>query len=150
MGDPTSEVGYTSATTGKGDHEIHKGHVVALGKEKSYCKLICKLRTVIDIPRQAYNAQTLYWKKFGIRKFRIVSGNVLQISLSPSTCPPARLPACPPARLPACPPARLPACPPVLISLLFGTEEKVSVRNCTVFLLQLSSNHIKFDVFQKR
>jgi hypothetical protein len=26
----TSEVGYTSATTGRGDHEVHKGHVVAL------------------------------------------------------------------------------------------------------------------------
>jgi hypothetical protein len=32
MGVPTSEVGYTSATTGRGDHEVHKGHVVALGK----------------------------------------------------------------------------------------------------------------------
>jgi hypothetical protein len=32
MGFPTSEVGYTSATTGRGDHEVHKGHVVALKK----------------------------------------------------------------------------------------------------------------------
>jgi hypothetical protein len=31
MGVPTSEVGYTSATTGSGDHEVHKGHVVVLG-----------------------------------------------------------------------------------------------------------------------
>jgi hypothetical protein len=31
MGVPTSEVGYTSATTGRGDHEVHTGHVVALG-----------------------------------------------------------------------------------------------------------------------
>jgi hypothetical protein len=30
MGVPTSEVGYTSATTGRGDHEVYKGHVVAL------------------------------------------------------------------------------------------------------------------------
>jgi hypothetical protein len=30
MGVPTSEVGYTSATTGRGDHEVHKGHVVVL------------------------------------------------------------------------------------------------------------------------
>jgi hypothetical protein len=29
MGVPTSEVGYTSATTERGDHEVHKGHVVA-------------------------------------------------------------------------------------------------------------------------
>jgi hypothetical protein len=35
MGVPTSEVGYTSVTTGRGDHEIHKGHVVALGEEGS-------------------------------------------------------------------------------------------------------------------
>jgi hypothetical protein len=32
MGLPTSEVGYTSATTERRDHEIHKGHVVALEK----------------------------------------------------------------------------------------------------------------------
>jgi hypothetical protein len=32
MGVPTSEVGYTSATTGRGDHEVHKGHVEELGK----------------------------------------------------------------------------------------------------------------------
>jgi hypothetical protein len=34
MGVPTSDVGYTSATTGRGDHEVHKGHVVALGRKK--------------------------------------------------------------------------------------------------------------------
>jgi hypothetical protein len=33
MGLPTLEVGYTSATTGRGDHEVHKGHVVALEKK---------------------------------------------------------------------------------------------------------------------
>jgi hypothetical protein len=32
MGFPTSEVGYTSAKTGRGDHEVHEGHVVALGR----------------------------------------------------------------------------------------------------------------------
>jgi hypothetical protein len=32
MGVPTSEVVYTSATNGRGDHEVHKGHVVALVK----------------------------------------------------------------------------------------------------------------------
>jgi hypothetical protein len=34
MGVPTSEVGYTSATTGRGDHEVHKVHVVALDKKQ--------------------------------------------------------------------------------------------------------------------
>jgi hypothetical protein len=33
MGLPTSEVGYTSATTRRGDHEVHKEHEVALGKK---------------------------------------------------------------------------------------------------------------------
>jgi hypothetical protein len=33
MGFPASEVGYTSAPTGRGDHEVHKGHVVALDKK---------------------------------------------------------------------------------------------------------------------
>jgi hypothetical protein len=32
MGVPTSEVGYTLATTGREDHDIYKGHVVALEK----------------------------------------------------------------------------------------------------------------------
>jgi hypothetical protein len=27
MGVPTAEVGYTSGTTGRGDHEVHRGHV---------------------------------------------------------------------------------------------------------------------------
>jgi hypothetical protein len=35
MGVPTSEVGYTPAMTRREDHEVHKGHVVALEKEKS-------------------------------------------------------------------------------------------------------------------
>jgi hypothetical protein len=34
MGVPASEVDYTSATTGRGDHEVHKGHVVALAPKK--------------------------------------------------------------------------------------------------------------------
>jgi hypothetical protein len=33
MGVPSSEVGYTSPINRKGDHEVHKGHVVALEKK---------------------------------------------------------------------------------------------------------------------
>jgi len=33
MGVPTSEVGYTSATARRGDHESAYEHVVALGKK---------------------------------------------------------------------------------------------------------------------
>jgi hypothetical protein len=40
MGAPTSEVGYTSATTGRGDHEVHKGHAVALEKITVFC-IVC-------------------------------------------------------------------------------------------------------------
>jgi inosine-uridine nucleoside N-ribohydrolase len=38
MGVPISEVDYTSATTGRGDHEVRKGHVVVLGVGKSLHK----------------------------------------------------------------------------------------------------------------
>ena len=34
MGVPTSEVGYTPAMPRREDHEVHKGHVVALGRKK--------------------------------------------------------------------------------------------------------------------
>ena len=34
MGVPTSEVGYTPATPRREDHEVQKGHVVALDREK--------------------------------------------------------------------------------------------------------------------
>jgi hypothetical protein len=36
---PTLEVRYTSATTGRGDHEVHKGHVVALGEKNKKNKI---------------------------------------------------------------------------------------------------------------
>jgi hypothetical protein len=36
MGVPLSEVSYTSATTGRGDHEVHKGHVVGDTGEKTH------------------------------------------------------------------------------------------------------------------
>jgi hypothetical protein len=34
MGVPNSEVGYTSAMPRREDHEVHKGHVVALEKKR--------------------------------------------------------------------------------------------------------------------
>jgi hypothetical protein len=36
MGVPTSEVGYTSAMPRREEHEVHKGHVVALEEEKTF------------------------------------------------------------------------------------------------------------------
>jgi hypothetical protein len=38
MGVPTSEGGYTSGTTGRGDHEVHDGHVGALGGGGTHTK----------------------------------------------------------------------------------------------------------------
>jgi hypothetical protein len=35
MGIPTSEVNYTSATTGRGEHKVHKGNEVALATKKN-------------------------------------------------------------------------------------------------------------------
>jgi hypothetical protein len=40
MGVPTSEVGYTTATAGREDHEVHKGHVVALEEEEEKKKKV--------------------------------------------------------------------------------------------------------------
>jgi hypothetical protein len=51
MGVPTSEVGYTSATTGRGDQEVHKGHVVALGKTFIENKISPTLAYISDTVR---------------------------------------------------------------------------------------------------
>jgi hypothetical protein len=49
MGVPTSEVGYTSATAGRRDHKVHKGHVVALDLKK-YIKTP-KLKLLVHVER---------------------------------------------------------------------------------------------------
>jgi prolyl-tRNA synthetase len=46
VGVPTSEVGYTSATTRRGDHKVHKGHVVALAKK---IKIKLKIKKVTPL-----------------------------------------------------------------------------------------------------
>jgi hypothetical protein len=48
MGVPTSEVGYTSATTRRGDHKVHKGHVLALGNNDIILEL-CLTDCSVDI-----------------------------------------------------------------------------------------------------
>jgi hypothetical protein len=61
MGVPTSEVGYTSATVGRGDHEVHKGHVGALrGKNEvnlqyPLIRRMSGLRTGMDVPETNKN-----------------------------------------------------------------------------------------------
>ena len=56
MGVPTSEVGYTPAMPRREDHEVHKGHVVALGGKKKLGKQLLTIgnlrvygKTIIDI-----------------------------------------------------------------------------------------------------
>jgi hypothetical protein len=51
MGVLTSEVGYTSATTGRGDHEVHKGHVVALKKIQD---ILITITSVTNVHKTAY------------------------------------------------------------------------------------------------
>jgi hypothetical protein len=53
MGVPTSEVGYTSVTAGRGDHEVNKGHVVALVKKKTFA-------IFYDSPNQVFYAFLSY------------------------------------------------------------------------------------------
>jgi hypothetical protein len=49
MGVPTSEVGYTSATTGRGGHEVHKGHMVALWEKLLLLLLLLILLIILLI-----------------------------------------------------------------------------------------------------
>jgi hypothetical protein len=51
MGVRTSEVGYTSATTSNGDHEVHKGHVVALGGKKKKKRPVGFMFTKVQLRR---------------------------------------------------------------------------------------------------
>jgi hypothetical protein len=53
MGFPTLEVGYTSATTGRGDHEVRKGHVVAMGEiaYTNVCLMLKGSKRVEDIKK---------------------------------------------------------------------------------------------------
>jgi hypothetical protein len=60
MGVPTSEVGYTSATTGSGDHEVHKGHVVAVAKNNSVYKTVTEKNKFISHTHTHTHARSSY------------------------------------------------------------------------------------------
>jgi hypothetical protein len=49
MGVPTSEVGYTSAMPRREDHEVHKGHVVALEKKTLVKQRLFKRATQVSV-----------------------------------------------------------------------------------------------------
>jgi hypothetical protein len=64
MGVPTQEVGYTSATTGRGEHEVHKGLLVALGGGRFATKALpirAILQAAVDVPEGEVN-NILYLK----------------------------------------------------------------------------------------
>jgi hypothetical protein len=52
MGVPTLEVGYTSATTGRGGHEVHKGHVVEEKKQETLGTLCVEVHMRLPPRRQ--------------------------------------------------------------------------------------------------
>jgi hypothetical protein len=67
MGVPVSEVGYTSATTGRGDHEVHKGHVMALEK-KNICMIkrtVCAAQNVTGCNGFVFRMYIRYTKMRG-------------------------------------------------------------------------------------
>jgi hypothetical protein len=91
MGAPSLEVGYTSATTGRGDHEVHKGHVVALGKKKELtipyflksdfqisCLMCAKFGTIISV--QSYCEIVSFVKAYELRGVNKTLSRFLQFS----------------------------------------------------------------------
>jgi hypothetical protein len=59
VGIPTSEVGYTSTTIGRGDHKVHKGHVVALEKKKFDLPKFLHLPIILLLERNGEGADVL-------------------------------------------------------------------------------------------
>jgi hypothetical protein len=65
MGVPVSEVGYTSVTAGRGDHEVHKGHLVAfeeviltdgqVNKKNSAYTVMCRITTFRSTTDRIYD-----------------------------------------------------------------------------------------------
>jgi hypothetical protein len=52
MGVPASEIGQTSATAGRGDHKVHKGHAVALVVDYAYTIIIIIIINVAPLPAE--------------------------------------------------------------------------------------------------
>ena len=80
MGVPSSEVGYTIATTRREVHEVHKGHVVALEKKKS--AVISLLPCLDFVTRLVSCAMYVEFRSV----FGIVPHTVMQINLWPFRC----------------------------------------------------------------
>ena len=57
MGVPASEVGYTSATARRGDHESSYEHVVALGGKKKFSFLERQTSSFMKSPSYLYETR---------------------------------------------------------------------------------------------
>jgi hypothetical protein len=78
MGVPTLEVGYTSATTiGKEDHEVLKGHVVAL--KKAYCFYVGVTQETVFNRNLKCVYHMRYSKCYGEEKFTLEQATKAQI-----------------------------------------------------------------------
>jgi hypothetical protein len=78
MGVPTLEVGYTSATTGRGDHEVHKGHVMALEIHICNKQALPKVRQIVACLSTCISAFKL--KPYvGFVENKVVLGHVLHL-----------------------------------------------------------------------
>jgi hypothetical protein len=75
MGVPNSEVSYASATAGRGYHEIRKGHVVALEKERK------EHTDFTHLPHSFYNLQKHYLNKSQVL-YNILPNGTLALSNS--------------------------------------------------------------------
>jgi hypothetical protein len=77
MGVSTLEVGYTSATTGRGDHEVHNGHVVALGGKK---------KQISEYGHTHYPLQKIYTASYTLLRKSLCSHyvKVFKVTLSSS------------------------------------------------------------------
>jgi hypothetical protein len=76
MGVPTSEVGYTSATTGRGNHEVQDGHLVALDL-KSMVDISCYKNGRLKNLKQRFSVIN-----FIIQDHKIRTEDVIQMDAS--------------------------------------------------------------------
>jgi hypothetical protein len=76
-GRPKLKVGYTSATTGRGDLEVHKGHVVALDGEKNTA---CMKLLQLNGWHKAVNSTSNY-QRIGSRSSSSPCRNVRSLSV---------------------------------------------------------------------
>jgi hypothetical protein len=86
MGVPTSEVGYTSATSGRGDHEVHKGNAVAL-EEKHY-RLLLLLIIILSNYSYMFNQISYKFNSCYMLAIAVLFGAKLTLSIDFNTISP--------------------------------------------------------------